>query len=51
MEHVISTKANKAAHGLARVAGINVGVSRIWMEEIHDIIHDVVFLEQSALVV
>jgi hypothetical protein len=28
------------AHGLARAAG-NDGFSRIWMEEIPDIIHDV----------
>jgi hypothetical protein len=38
------------AHGLARAAG-NDGFLGIWMEEIPDIIHDDVFLEQSAFVV
>lgn len=49
VEHV-RREANEAAHGLARAAG-NTGVSRIWMKEVPNIVHDVILLEQFALVV
>ena len=47
MEHV-KREANECWH-LVKVVE-NVSVSRSWMEEIPDIIHDVVILEQYALV-
>jgi hypothetical protein len=34
---------------LVKIAG-NIGVSKIWMEEIPHCIHDIVVLEQIALV-
>ncbi|XP_059436174.1 uncharacterized protein LOC132169106 [Corylus avellana] len=49
MEHV-RRAANEAAHGLARAAEIT-GVDRIWMEEVPEVVHDIVVLEQFALIV
>jgi ribonuclease HI len=47
----VKTELNEAAHGLAKIAR-NARVASIWiMEEIPRCIHDIVVLEQAALIV